>query len=243
MKTPTGIRLLAGIVDYWSKDVRKYYPWSTAMNGQTSRLEAARRIIYELGIERIVETGTYRGTTTEWFGQFGIAVETVEIHPRYFAFARARLRGLRTVTVTLGTSVTFLEGDVALGRSKDLAHLFYLDAHWGQYLPLRQELEIIFQNYTNATVLIDDFKVPDDNGYGFDSYGADMTLDLAHISAANLPKLRVFFPSAPSSQETGIKRGWVVLTSNNASAQKLSTIQQIKEFISSENVCNLEARA
>jgi hypothetical protein len=47
--------------------------------------------------------------------------------------------------------------------------LFYLDAHWEEYLPLRDELQLIYNNFPRAVVLVDDFKVDDDLGYGFDS--------------------------------------------------------------------------
>src|SRR5450631_3532673 len=72
------LQLARGLADYYSRNKNKFYPWGFAMNGMTSRLEATRQIIYALGIERIVETGTFRGTTAEWFAQFGITVESVE---------------------------------------------------------------------------------------------------------------------------------------------------------------------
>jgi predicted O-methyltransferase YrrM len=86
------LQTLAGFIDFRSRDYRKFYPWGFAMNDQTARLEATRQIIFALKIRRIIETGTFRGTTTEWFSQFGLPVETVEVNKRYFAFAKARLK-------------------------------------------------------------------------------------------------------------------------------------------------------
>ena len=60
--------------------------------------------------------------------------------------------------------------------------LFYLDAHWHEYLPLRDELEIALGQFANAVVLIDDFQVPDDPGYGFDDYGPGKTLNLEYLA-------------------------------------------------------------
>ena len=48
---------------------------------------------------------------------------------------------------------------------------FYLDAHDSGDLPLREELEIIFENWSDAVVMIDDFMVPHDSGYGYGDYG------------------------------------------------------------------------
>src|SRR4051794_40359735 len=102
------IRALKGLADYALRDHRKFYPWGFAMNGQTSRLEAVRQIIHAAEINRIVETGTFRGTTTEWFAQFGLPVETVETDERFFSFAKARLSKFSNVEVHQDSSVSFL---------------------------------------------------------------------------------------------------------------------------------------
>jgi hypothetical protein len=213
-------------VDYWSKSIVKFYPWGFAMNGQTARLEATRQMIYGLGIKRVVETGTYRGTTAEWFGQFGIPVETVEANQRFYTFSKARLARFDNIEVVKGSSVPFLKH-----RSRsDVSHLFYLDAHWEAHLPLREELQLIFRNYPNSVAVIDDFKVVDDPGYSFDSYSPENELTLEYVSASNLPKLRSFFPSVRSEHETGARRGWVVLTSSAEMADKLSHINLLREY-------------
>ena len=37
--------------------------------------------------------------------------------------------------------------------------LFYLDAHWLEHLPLREEVELITANFPRAVIVIDDFEV------------------------------------------------------------------------------------
>jgi hypothetical protein len=217
------LQSIVGLIDFWSKDHRKFYHWGFAMNGQTSRLETTRQIIFSLGIRKIIETGTFRGTTTEWFGQFGIPVATVEVNERYFVFSKARLKALKNVTVSLNSSVEFLKMLVQTDI-KNEPYLFYLDAHWEKYLPLREELELIFNNFSRAVVLVDDFKVDDDLGYGFDSFGPETTLDLAHVSKSHLPNLFAFSPSTKAIEETGKRRGWVVLTSDESHAERLGKI-------------------
>jgi hypothetical protein len=221
-----------GIFDYRSKDHRKFYPWTFAMNGQTARLETTRQIIFNLKIERVIETGTYRGTTTEWFSQFKIPVETVEISYRYFAFSKARLANAQNVNVFRGSSVPFLKTKTALATGTlDDSLLFYLDAHWNDYLPLREELELIFANFRNAVVLVDDFKVPGDPGYEYDDYGPDKALTLEFIEASKLPHISCFFPSTPSAEETGLRRGYVVLTSSENMAARLRGITLLREYV------------
>jgi hypothetical protein len=223
---PMNFKSLRGMIDFWSQDARKFYPWGFAMNGQTARLEATRQLIYALGIERIVETGTYRGTTTEWFGQFGIPVETVEANERYYSFSRARLSALKNVAVKKGSSVSFL-----CKRAPSCANtLFYLDAHWQGALPLREELQIILGRYPNAVVLIDDFQVIGDPGYSFDSYGADKELTMKYVQASALPNFWTFFPGVPSERETGARRGWVVITSSAQFLEKLRGLSLLREF-------------
>ena len=201
------------------------------MNGMTSRLEAARQIIHALRIERIIETGTFRGTTAEWLAQFGLPLETVEISQRYYAFAQARLAKFKNTEVLLNSSVPFLKERIARGAvAKDRRQLFYLDSHWENYLPLREELELIFSHYNNAVVLIDDFKVADDEGYGFDHYAPDKELTLTYVLNSKLPKLSCFYPATRSNEETGAKRGWVVLTSNIQMADQLRAITLLREY-------------
>jgi hypothetical protein len=221
------VRKLKGLADYASRDHRKFYPWGFAMNGQTSRLEAVRQIIYASGITRIVETGTFRGTTTEWFAQFGLPVETVEADERFFSFSKARLSKFRNVELYLDSSVSFLADRVKNANISDRV-LFYLDAHWENNLPLRDELQIIFANHVNAVILIDDFNVLDDVGYNYDNYGPDRALTLDYIARSNLPAHYAFYPATPSNQETGMKSGWIVLTPNPDIAERLRTIALLR---------------
>jgi hypothetical protein len=224
------IQTFRGKADYWSKNHRKFFPWGFAMNGQTARLETTRQIIFKLRIRRIIETGTFRGTTTEWFGQFGLPVETVEINDRLFAFSKARLSKFENISVILDSSVHFLRTRIALDTdSRNESILFYLDSHWEEYLPLREELELIFGHYSNAVVLVDDFKVPDDAGYGYDDYGPGKALTLDYVAASKVPKLSFFSPSIRSGEETGYRRGWVVLTSNEKMTGSLREIGLLRE--------------
>lgn len=225
-----GLKRLLGLLDYQlhSRISAKINRWGFAMNGMTSRLEATRQIIYGLKIERIVETGTFRGTTAEWFAEFGLPFETIEFYERHASFSQARLGRYPNARVFAGFSVPFLKSRIASDVSKNARQLFYLDAHGKGHLPLREELTLIFTAYHNAVVLIDDFKVEGDTGYGFDSYSEDDSLTLDYLSKSNLPALWCFFPTTPSHQETGFKRGWVVLTNSEELASQLQSIPLLR---------------
>jgi hypothetical protein len=225
------LKSIQGAVDYWTKDQKRFYPWGFAMNGMTSRLETVRQIIFALKIERIVETGTFRGTTAEWFAQFGLPLETVEIIERYYEFSKRRLKPFPNAKITLASSVSYLKERVAKGAVPlDARQLFYLDSHWEKHLPLREELDLIFHNYTNSVAIIDDFEVADDDGYSFDAYSPQEQLTFEYILEANLPRsLCAFYPATKSSEETGARRGWIVLTTCQEVANVLRMISLLRE--------------
>src|SRR5947209_9063574 len=112
-----------------------FNPFGGPMNGQTARLEATREIIFGCGIQQIVETGTYRGTTTEWLAAFGLPVITIESYLHSYEFSKVRLGNKPNVRIEFGSSVSVLSA-VADELDVNAPTLFYLDAHWEAYLPL-----------------------------------------------------------------------------------------------------------
>lgn len=202
----------------------------TPMNGQEGRRAITKAIISACRISRIVETGTLRGTTTEWFAQFGIPVVTCEIDRRHAAFSARRLRPLPNVTIEQCNSVDLLGRLAKQDIDRFAPTLFYLDAHWYEYLPLRDELGLVLRNFRKAVVLVDDFAVPDDPGYHFDDYGPGKRLSLDYVQASNLPAHFTYFPSMPSQQETGMRRGCVVLTTDAEMAAILNRLPQLRAW-------------
>ncbi len=95
----------------------------------------------------------------------------------------------------------------------------YLDAHWDADLPHHEELEIVVENWDRAAVMIDDFAVPDDPGYGYDDYGPGKAQTREYLPP--MPGWPLFYPTAPSRAETGrneaaaccCPRHWVSWTS------------------------------
>jgi hypothetical protein len=108
---------------------------------------------------------------------------------------------------------------------------FYLDAHWNADLPLNAELDLIGTHWQSYVIMIDDFQVPDDNGYGYDDYGPGKVLDLSLLEAQiKKYNLKVFFPAARSNEESGGKRGCVVLASGDLLSQKLARLSSLRQW-------------
>lgn len=218
-----------GRIDYFLKPGLRQ-GLSGVFNGQTFRREAYMEIMRALPRDAIIETGTFLGTTTEFFAESGLPVYTVESNPRFFAFASLRLRRFRPrVVLVEGNSVTFLEKlarDAALERK---LLFFYLDAHWYEHLPLREELSIIFSRWKNAVVLVDDFQVPGET-YEFDDYGPGKALTMDYIKSIPGLELSAFFPVQPAEKETGLRRGWVVLAGQPTIAGELQKVSSLRPY-------------
>lgn len=204
--------------------------WDKPMNCQSARLALARQIISNCAIERIVETGTFIGTTTEFFAQLGIPVISAESNEEYARYARTRLTSWKNVDLRVGDSVAILQNVVHEEIDRTVPTFFYLDAHWSDNLPLREEAELAIDHFSGSVLMIDDFAVPDDPGYGFDDYGPGRRLDLEYLLNSKLPDLSIYFPSTPSFQEDGARRGCVVATANPALGAILDDIVLLRRW-------------
>lgn len=79
--------------------------------------------------------------------------------------------------------------------------------------------------------MIDDFKVPDDLGYGYDEYrnGKALTIELLRPVLAQ-HNLSVWFPLVSSREETGGQRGCVVLAPRGSLSETMSQIASLREW-------------
>lgn len=197
-------------------------------NGQERRIEAVRDMFSRVPFQVVIETGTYRGTTTRFLRRLsGAPMATIEADPRFFAYARLRLL-LSSVKVIHGDSAIALRSLSRDSQWRRNPAFFYLDAHWLDALPLRGELETIASAWSDFVVLIDDFAVPGDEAYGYDDYGSAGRLDLDLLAASALPSVAVYWPSAPSIEESGARRGWVVLASLGTVDDTLCTMTTMR---------------
>jgi hypothetical protein len=200
--------------------------WGGPFNGQERRREIFEQVVAALAPQAIVETGTFRGTTTAFLATRA-PVRTVEANPRQFHYATRRFRGDDRVAVSRGDSVAFLRrlrDDPAFPKERVF---FYLDAHWEESLPLRDEVHVVGEGWRDSAVMVDDFAVPGEPGYGFDDYGPGRRLSIEYLDGV-LDPFEIFWPAAPASAETGARRGCVVVATRGTVADALLGLPSLR---------------
>lgn len=190
--------------------------WGGPMNGQEGRRALLLDAIRLCEPSAILETGTFRGISTVWFAEnFPGPVISCEKERLYHLQARQRAEGIANIELHLDDSRSFLQR-VLSSLPRERPVFIYLDAHWELDLPIREELKLIFANTDSACVAIDDFRVPDDPGYGWDDYGENGKLELSYIKDLLPEGCRVLFPRLRSSGETGAYRGCCLIVTGSA---------------------------
>ena len=209
---------LSGYLDTFQLEMHD--PWGGPFNGQARRQAVFVELCRRIPFAAVVETGTFRGATTGFLHTTaGAPVFSAEIMPRSYYFSRRRLRKYRAVTVVHADSRRFLSGLLQTHRQLvGETVFFYLDAHWQPELPLGEELVTIASNWQRPIIMIDDFEVPGTD-YGFDDYGPQKRLCIDYLPAVIRREFRAYFPTAPTSDETGSRRGYVVLARREFDAQ------------------------
>jgi predicted O-methyltransferase YrrM len=136
--------------------------------------------VKDLKIDCIVETGTFRGTTTAFLSETfpTLDIYTIEVDFNTYLEAEKNLESYKNIKLLSGSSEKVLEA--LLPQLKDKRILFYLDAHWEEYWPLLDEFEAIRKTAKdNCCIVIDDFKVPF-RQFQHDNY-KDQPLDVDYI--------------------------------------------------------------
>ena len=204
--------------------------WGGPFNGQAGRTAIMESILKRCAIQNVVETGTFRGTTTEFLAKRVTGrVYSCESQPRYFLYSRRRLEPLSNVDVHLGDSRAFLQTLLSTDVPRQARTLFYLDAHWSIDLPLASEIEIILERHSSSIVAIDDFEVPFDRDYGFDDYGPDKRLWLPILAPFRHAVPNFYVPSISAAEETGAKRGCIWFASAEHLDQLLAQVPNLRQ--------------
>ncbi|OSO90602.1 hypothetical protein B7O87_09280 [Cylindrospermopsis raciborskii CENA303] len=205
----------------WVNDPTKF------LNGQLQRQSIVLQLRQAFDFSIIIETGSFIGNTTGWFAELwgGEKIHSCEIDPRFHALSQIRCANMN-ISFFMGDSRSFLENL----RNSDISQIafFYLDAHWGNDLPLKQELMIIKEKWPCSVVMIDDFEVPGDIGYSYDNYGPGKALTFQEFSPFFLEnKFYVYSPTVKSQDESGFRRGMVLLTLDPAISKVIDDIPSL----------------
>ena len=140
-------------------------------------VRVVKKLKADFGLRNFVETGTYDGETSLAMSLLFDKVFTCDVidwkrKPElYFA---------DNLVYETKNSPDFLRAHLPEIRGQSL---FFLDAHWGAYWPLRDEMAIIFKECEKPVIVIDDFDAG--NGLCFDQY-EDRKLDLNYIAESVL---------------------------------------------------------
>jgi predicted O-methyltransferase YrrM len=200
-------------------------------NWQSGRKRIFEDLASLIKFDVVIETGTWIGNTTGYMSEAsGLPVVSAELTRRFHALARSRLRHMNGITLVNADSRALLRLLAADEKLKSAFPFIYLDAHWYNDLPLDEEIELIAGTWDRFVVMIDDFKVPGDEGYGYDDYGPGKVLSLDYINPRiRQHRLAVFFPAIRSTAETGLRRGCVVLAADSI-ADQVRQIHSLKPF-------------
>lgn len=121
-----------------------------------------------------IETGTNIGSTLAYVAREYPKVKCLSCEPEISAYNNAinNTKRLKNVSIFNETSQVFIKRlnkiDEKIFNEKVL---FWLDAHGiGFNWPLKEEISFITYNFESAYILIDDFKVPKLDCFGFDTY-------------------------------------------------------------------------
>lgn len=203
-----------------------------AFNGLAGRKRIFEELLKKYRFSCIIETGTHVGETTGYLAaKSNLPVHSSEINPNMYSLARMRLKNISGIYLYKSDSREFIK---ELSNNPEMVRnetFFYLDAHWRKDCPLVEEIEQIASRWKKFVIMIDDFQVPGDDGYGYDRYSAFQKMNFSLIRPATQKhKLRAFFPNIPSSEESvqPKPRGFVILTPDDEYADSLETISLLK---------------
>ena len=127
-----------------------------------------KKLVKKYKIKNIVETGTSKGDTTLAFSKMVDKVYTIEIKKEVYQISKKRLEEEENIHIFLGSSPFILKKLLPSIKGNTL---FFLDAHWGHYWPILDELKEISKvpYLKESIIVIHDFYVPGKD-FGFDSY-------------------------------------------------------------------------
>ena len=216
------------LLEFWSNARRDYYiglksakslqdikTWALSntligFNRDVIRTAIIGALAEISGATVFVETGTYHGVTSLCAKNYlHLPVYSCEISLKNFIISRIMTIGVRNIKMFKGSSPKVLYHLVSSGLLLNESPLFYLDAHWGKYLPLMEEIKLITQ-LERFAVIVDDFQVPG-KSFGYDIYnGLPLGLELVRDTLLSKGIAKCYLPNYAPEIETGFRRGYCI---------------------------------
>jgi hypothetical protein len=168
----------------------------TGFNGDRVFQELLLNIVRSCAISSFVETGTHCGASTYFLvkAEPRLPIYTCELNKGFYEFSKRRLGKFKKVRIGNESSEKFLR---RLTQTENLGArpLFYLDAHWYDYWPLPDEIEIITSGLEKSVIVIHDFEVPGRADFKFACYGRPCNLELIQPKLRAAARYHMLFPS------------------------------------------------
>ena len=198
-------------------------------NRQKMRVRVFNAINEKIYFNNYIETGTYLGITTYFLSataaRRGATVYSCEINYDYFSIARRTVGHLPNVHLHRGDSTEFLRH--LTSQVSSAVNFVYLDAHWHQYLPLRDELSVL-RDWKSTVIMIDDFQVPHDSGFGWDKYDDEREICLRYINGI-FETQSIYCPAYPANKEgQNAARGYCVIATSKELQKVLNKLELLK---------------
>jgi len=199
-----------------SKKSNRFVQFDIGFHGDKYLLQLVNLLLDECIF--FIETGANVGSTLIYVAKKypGIKCFSCEPDVESFSFAMKKVKKLENANLWNESSPAFLTRILeAYGDTLKMhSSLFWLDAHgYGYDWPLREEIDIITSNFNKAFILIDDFKVPGVDVFGYDSYnGQECSLDYIRDSFDPGKTYHIYYPgyTDKTSQHHPL-RGWCMI--------------------------------
>lgn len=157
-------------------------------------------------------------------GESRFRIYSVDVDRASVEEARELFRTNPHIRIVRGDSADFLRRGIDDGSFTGPEAMFYLDAHWGKYWPLRDELQQI-RRLERFVVVIDDFFVPGKSDpdaprgpFGFDIYDG-VILNWGHIADIFSGRpVAIYYPVRPNRDG----RGYALLIGGSTEAELAS---------------------
>lgn len=174
-----------------------------------------------------IETGSNTGSTLSYTAKNYPAIQCYSCEPRTEAYENAKknTKGQLNVKLMNQSSPEFLYE--MLEQQPELAQsscVFWLDAHgMGFQWPLKEEISFITKRFSDFWIFIDDFQVPEQNQFGYDSYNGQIcNFDYIKEELEANIAYTIVYPSY--KDKTSLHhplRGWVLITNNESGSLEL----------------------
>ena len=202
-------------------------------NGQPIRAYIVWKLFRHFQCSSFIETGTFYGNTTGFVRRsFRTDVFSCEISTFNYFVSRVNLILANRVSIFRSSSPEFLRNVLQqslIGSNP----MFYLDAHWYEYMPLPDELRIIAKRCERGIIVIDDFYIPSDPRFGYDP-NPNFRIDLDVIERELIAYRKDALVYLPAYNPTMEPRG-------GATGMGIILMGQLKELPVSEFPFNLLA--